>query len=100
MTNFDAAQLVDKGGLFIAIVVPAILVWRYRWKGVLIDALFFWISLAVVGEALQVLDPLRDAALTDSIWVLFGWIGGLLYCLAVLSLLRIFTWIATQRRLS
>jgi hypothetical protein len=100
MTDLELAQIVDKVGLWVSLGVPVILVWRFRWWGILAGAFFQWILLVVVGDVLQELDPARDAALTDSIWFFFGWIGALVYCLAVFAVLQLAKWLMSMRRAS
>ena len=39
--------------------------------------------LMLAGVMLSSLDPTREAGITDAVWVLFGWAGGLLYCLPI-----------------
>lgn len=89
MTVMTLAQTVDRLALLIAILLPILLVWRYRAIGVVLGALAVWVTLGVVGVLLSALDPQREGALLDSIWRLFGWIAGLVYCLIIYLALRI-----------
>lgn len=73
------APFADITALLLAVVVPIVAVWRYRKHGIVIGSLAFWVILAAVGPILNAFDPNRDAAILDSIWVLAGWLGGLMY---------------------
>lgn len=99
MTVMTLAQTVDYVAQFIAILLPIFLVWRYRAKGVVFGALAVWVTLGMVGALLSALDPQRDAALLDSIWLLFGWIAGLIYCVLIYFTLRLMTllWHAARK---
>ncbi len=74
------AQFVDVGSLVVAAVTPVGFVLRWQRWGVVLGAAFAWLLLLVAGNALSALDPTRDAALTDSIWFLFGCPAMLIYC--------------------
>lgn len=76
---------VDILCLSIAAIVPVVLIAWLRWIGVVLGVLVVWGTLVVAGFWLWVLDPQRQGALGDSFWLLFGWIGGLLYCLPVFA---------------
>lgn len=67
--------------------IPFVLRWQ-RW-GVLFGAAFAWLVLIVAGDVVSALDPAREGALSDSIWVLFGWIATLAYSLLVDAAVRI-----------
>ena len=73
------AELVDIGFLVVAVVGPVLLVVRWERWGVLLGTAFAWLTLIVAGAVLSALDPSREAAMLDSIWVLFGWVGTLAY---------------------
>jgi hypothetical protein len=81
------ADFVDLLCLAIAALLPIFLVMRWKLLGVALGTLVVWGSLAVAGSLLSALDPQREAGLLDGVWLLFGWLVGLLYC-GVLYLLR------------
>lgn len=73
-------QTADTICLLIAAIVPIPLVLRWNWVGVALGTVVVWGSLALAGFLLSALVPEREGAILDSIWLLFGWIGGLIYC--------------------
>ena len=76
-------QIVDKLCLLVATFLPVALVLRWNWLGVALGTVTVWGSLALAGFLLSALDPGRDAGILDGVWLIFGWLGGLLYCLAI-----------------
>lgn len=76
-------QIVDKVGLAVALIVPILLVWRWRWIGVILGAAVQWGTLIIVGELLSRLDPAREGGLLDAIWISLGWAGALFYCILI-----------------
>lgn len=91
------AEFVDIGFLVVAIVGPVLLVLRSERWGVLLGAAFAWLVLIVAGDVLAALDPARDAAMGDSIWVLFGWVGTLAYSSLVSAAVRIVRALRSRR---
>ena len=80
------AHIVDHACLAVAYVLPVITVLRWNLIGVVIGTLVVWGSLAVAGPLISQLDPSRlegGTAMLDVIWLLAGWIAGLLYCLLI-----------------
>lgn len=77
----NPARLADYLGMALALIVPAYVVLRFpRWQiTVLLGTFFFWVITVAQGHLLAALDPHRDAAMLDSIWLLIGWIPGLVY---------------------
>jgi hypothetical protein len=94
------ADFVDIGFLVVAIVSPVLFVLRWERWGVLLGAAFAWLILIVAGDALSALDPSRDAALTDSIWVLFGWVATLAYSSLVDMAVRVIRALRLRRKRS
>jgi hypothetical protein len=82
-------QAVDRLCLLVAVILPIPLVLRYNLIGVVLGTLVVWGSLFVAGLLLSALDPTRDAGILDGIWLLFGWLGGLMYCLPIYAVKRI-----------
>jgi len=80
------AHIVDHACLAVAYVLPVIAVLRWNMVGVVIGTLVVWGSLAIAGPLISELDPSRlrgGTAMLDTIWLLGGWIAGLLYCLLI-----------------
>ena len=77
------AHLADQICVWSAALVPLPLIIAFRWIGVVLGTLAVWGILCFAGIWISSLDPHRDAGVIDSLWLLFGWIGGLLYCLPI-----------------
>ena len=77
--------------LVLALGIPIPLVLFFRWRGVVYGAIFHWIVLIAAGQWLIALDPNRSSGILDSIWLLGGWIQGLLYCCFLLLVIRYIT---------
>lgn len=71
--------LVDRLLLISSLVVPIFLVWRFRGIGIILGAFANWIIIGAAGPILSALDPNRDVAVGDSVWILAGWLFGLSY---------------------
>ena len=76
-------HVADRFFLLTALLAPIPLIVFWRLKGAFVGALIPWVVGVVAGEVLSDLDPDRDAAILDSVWFLFGWAGGLLYCMPI-----------------
>jgi hypothetical protein len=87
------AQWVDHICITVAFILPMLLVLRWNLWGVLYGTIVFWGSLVVAGQLLSRLDEGRDAALLYHVWILFGWIAGLSYCVAIYAVKRLAFWI-------
>lgn len=83
------AELADVGLLVLAIVGPVLFVLRWERWGVLLGTAVAWLILIVAGTVLSALDPSRDAAILDSIWVMFGWVATLAYSSLIYLAVRI-----------
>jgi hypothetical protein len=94
------AHLADQICLWAAFIVPIPLIGAYRWIGVALGTVAVWGILLLAGVWISSLDPKRDAAMLDSIWLLFGWIGGLLYCLPIFGLRELVAYLVRRRRAS
>lgn len=75
--------------LLAALALPAAIVVRWGWRGIVPAGLAHWLILVAAGRVLSALDPAREAGLIDSIWLLLGWIAGLAYASAVFLLDRL-----------
>jgi hypothetical protein len=76
-------QAVDTICLLVAAILPIPLILRWNRLGVALGALVVWGSLIVAGILLSALDPRHEAGILDATWLLFGWFGGLMYCLPI-----------------
>lgn len=77
---FDCAVL----GLLL--LIPIFLVWRWNRWGVLIGTLLIWWGGVMEGWLLNALDPNHHTTVADGAWLLFGWLGGLIYCYLIAGL--------------
>lgn len=82
-------QTVDATCLVVAAALPIPLILRWNWRGVVCGTLVVWGSLVAAGALLSALDHSRQGGVLDGIWLLFGWIGGLLYCMPIYAMKRI-----------
>ncbi len=73
-------QSVDVLFLFAAAILPIVFIALWRFRGAILGVLTVWGLLALAGPVRSALDPDRDAQMLDTIWLLSGWIGGILYC--------------------
>lgn len=90
--------VVDQTCLWIAALAPIpLIIWR-RWIGFVLGALVVWATLIIAGILLSQLDPQRDGGMLDTVWLLFGWIGGAMYCLPILGVREAIAWMIRQRR--
>ncbi|MGE3822415.1 MAG: hypothetical protein AB7I30_23620 [Isosphaeraceae bacterium] len=86
-------QTVDNACLIAAAILPVPLILRWNWLGVLLGTLIVWGSLVVAGVLLAELDPAREAGVLDGVWLLFGWLGGLLHRVPIYVVKRVIVWI-------
>lgn len=93
-------QLADQICLWAAAIIPLPLIVAYRWIGVAMGTVAVWGILLLAGIWISSLDPTRESAILDTIWLLSGWIGGLLYCLPIFALRELITYFVRRRRLS
>jgi len=84
--------VVDHVCLAVAFIAPVYVVWRSsRWQFTIpLGAFIFWFTLLIAGPIISALDPLRDAAMLDTIWFFFGWILGLFYAWVLYMIRRAF----------
>lgn len=80
------AELVDITAISVAFLAPPLMIWRWRWRGAILGSLIFWLTIGAAGPLIAQLDPRRGPATLDTIWWLFGWIGGAAYSLMWLAL--------------
>jgi predicted membrane channel-forming protein YqfA (hemolysin III family) len=84
---------VDIICLLVAALVPIPLILRWNRLGLALGTIVIWGSLAVAGILLSALDPRREADMLDAVWLLFGWLGGLVYCLPIYLIKRFVLWL-------
>ena len=82
--------MADRILLIVALVVPILCVARWNLRGAIVGALFFWVVLVIAGWILSRLDTDRGTTVGDTVWLLFGWFGGLLYCLPIYGIKRLY----------
>lgn len=90
-------HLIDTCVLIIASLVAFYFVMRFDLKGVFIGAISLWIILLIEGYVISALDPKREGALVDTVWLLFGWAGGLLYCFLIYGLKKLYVYFRKKR---
>jgi hypothetical protein len=81
------AQLVDLLCNALMFILPVMLVLAFGWRGVIWGTLAVWGLGYVAGEAINALDPTRaegGASMLDHLWIMAGWIAGLLYSLVIM----------------
>lgn len=72
-------EIIDISFLAAAAILPICFVLKWGWKGMILGALAVWISLILAGIVLAGLDPEREVAMLDTVWLFSGWIAGLGY---------------------
>jgi hypothetical protein len=86
-------QAADTICLLVAVIVPIPLILRWNLLGVFLGTLVVWSSLFLAGILLSKLDPERGVSVLDGVWLLFGWIGGLMYCVPIYGVKRGVLWL-------
>jgi len=81
----------------VAIVGPVITVLLWNVRGVIAGMLIVWGSLWIAGRLLSQLDPERDAALLDHVWLFFGWVAGLIYSGTIYAIKRLTLYLFRKR---
>jgi hypothetical protein len=84
------AYVVDLIFVAVALVAPIALMWRGRPVGLLLGVVTVWLVGVLDGVSLNRLDPAREPMWLDALWLLGGWLVGLLYCLPIF--LSIYFW--------
>ena len=77
------AGIADTLCLIAALVLPIILVLRWNRVGIVLGTLAAWGALVLAGYLLSAFDPTRGASVLDGVWLLFGWIAGLIYSVII-----------------
>lgn len=99
MPNLTMLQLVDKLGLVLWFLFPAIVVLVIKKKrGIIIGGLIFWVIGIAIGMLLSQLDPQREGGLVDSIFLITGWLGGLIYASLIFVLRQSFLFLHQRFR--
>lgn len=71
---------VEWGALIFGGVLPIPIIWRYRSNGLATSIVLVWAVLAFVGPLASALDSRREPVTRDVLFLVFGWIAALLYC--------------------
>lgn len=79
--------------MLVAAILPIPLILRWNRLGVALGTVVVWGSLAVAGFLLAALGAEREGITFDTIWLLFGWIGGLIYCVPIYVVKRVASWL-------
>jgi membrane protein YqaA with SNARE-associated domain len=74
--------------------LPVWLIIRMRWIGLLLGVLSHWWIGIATGVILSELDPQREGAMLDVIWLVGGWIAGLIYCLPIFGIRELVAWVS------
>lgn len=85
------AQLIDVLAVTLAFTAPIALVWRWRIAGAIAGTFVQWSVLLAMSPILSALDPNRDAAMFDAVWMTIGSLFALAYSgvvLLAISMLR------------
>jgi len=77
------AHFWDVLSLLFMFLLPLVFVLRWNLAGVVAGAILFWGIGVLAGKIAQSLNPDRDAALLDGIWLMFGFVAGFLYCVPI-----------------
>lgn len=77
-------------GLSLLLPCLAVVTLKRGWIAIPLAALSHWLILEAAGERLRALDSERDsAAISDSLWFLFGWIQGLILAAILWSIKKL-----------
>jgi hypothetical protein len=86
----NSPELFDDFCLAVIIVSPIYLVLRFNLWGILAGSISVWVVGIIAGMALI---PYRGDSVTDTMWILFGWLGGLMYASLIYGLKKLFLYI-------
>ncbi|MFI4860131.1 MAG: hypothetical protein ACIAXF_05555 [Phycisphaerales bacterium JB063] len=86
-------QFADISGLTLMLLLPIWLIIRLQWIGLLLGVLAFWWIGVALGYVLSALDPQREGAMGDLLWITGGWMAGIAYCLPILGIREFFAWL-------
>ncbi len=82
--------------LLLMLLLPLVFVLRWNLAGMVAGAILFWGIGVLAGRIAQSLNPGRDAALLDGIWLMFGFVAGLLYCVPIYFVKLLVGWFARR----
>lgn len=94
------AHMIDCLCVGVVIVLPILAVLRWNLSGVILGVLIAWGSPLVAGALISDIAPgsRGDAhGMLDAVWLLFGWIFGLLYCLLIYGMKRLVLFVIRLR---
>lgn len=95
-TGLITPRLADNLCLLAAVLLPVLLVLRYDKVGVVLGTLVAWGTLNLAGILLSGMDPTREEAMLDSLWLLLGWFPSGVYCLAIYAAKRVMLWLVRR----
>ena len=84
--------------LSLALPILVIALTRKAWIAIPLAAVLDWSVLVLAGLKLQELDPERDAAMTDGIWLLFGIIPALIFASILWAIKQFVIGIKTRKK--
>jgi hypothetical protein len=99
MSNLPMSQLLDKLGVVLWFLLPAIVVLVIKEKrGIILGGIIFWLIGITIGILLTQLDPQREGGLIDSIFLFTGWLAGLIYASLIFLLKQSFLFLYQRFR--
>ena len=78
--------------------LPAYLVVRLGWRGIFFGAPFVWGFECLMGVLEQARDPHESLAI--AVWIVAGWLVGLVYCFLVLGMRELARFVRRKTRSS
>jgi hypothetical protein len=88
-----SAYTADAICIYLSAIIPIVLIFVFRWRGFIYGVLTVWIMGIIAGYLLSGFDPDRGGSVRDTVWLLGGWIGGILYCLPLLGIRELLFWV-------
>ena len=79
--------IVDRLLVASAFILPILLVICFKRRGIVLGAFAHWAIIGASGPILSSLDPERVSGVADSLWILAGWVFGLIYSALIYSVL-------------
>lgn len=83
------ALMVDRAFVIAIVLAPPMIVLGLRRTGYFLGVFTFWMLGIIAGEYLTWLDRAHHSKMLDHIWILFGWLAGLVYCLPFLIVAKL-----------
>ena len=92
----STALIVDVFMIGIVGILPVVLIVRWNAVGGVLGVLVVWGGLYLDSIILNHLDPQRDNAMLDAIWMTLGWLGGLMYCVPIYALKKLYVFLRNR----